>query len=256
MTTAAPPLPGGVGVTRLRVYDWPAADGVRGGSPHVHLACSEAYLVLTGSGSVQTLGPEGFAETPLEAGVLTWYTPGLVHRLVNHGDLEIVIVMQVATLPEAGDCILSFPEEVLRDPQAYRAAAVHDPRRSVAAPHEDAARRRRDLAVDGFQELRERIDRDGPAALERFQALAARLAMPLAEAWRAAWQEGPAVATARVDELIAALEHERVPDVGSPSQHVIRPAAAEVLGVCGRLHSYPHPEGVPVTAARTSRVAT
>ncbi|MGW3355625.1 hypothetical protein ACWDFL_09405 [Streptomyces bungoensis] len=30
-------LPGGVAVSRLCVYDWPAADGVRGGTPHGRL---------------------------------------------------------------------------------------------------------------------------------------------------------------------------------------------------------------------------
>jgi mannose-6-phosphate isomerase-like protein (cupin superfamily) len=253
MTSTAPPLPGGVGVTRLRVYDWPGPDGLRGGSPHVHLACTEAYLVTAGRGSVQTLGPEGFAETPLEPGVLTWFTPGLVHRLVNHGELEIVIVMQIATLPEAGDCILSFPEEILSDRDAYHAAAAHDPRRSVAAPDETAARSRRDLAVEGFNQLRERIERDGPEALERFHAAAARIAMPLADAWRAAHTDGPAAAATRAGELITALEQQRVPDVSAPTQHVIHPAAHEVLGVCGRLRTYPHPEGVPVTGAETAR---
>jgi mannose-6-phosphate isomerase-like protein (cupin superfamily) len=126
-TRSAPPLPGGVGLSRLRVYDWEGPDGLRGGSPHVHLACSEAYLVLDGTGAVQTLGPAGFAETPVERGSLLWFTPGLVHRLINRGDLEIVVLMQIATLPEAGDCILSFPEDVLRDRQAYLAAAAHDP---------------------------------------------------------------------------------------------------------------------------------
>src|ERR671917_811629 len=164
-TRSAPPLPGGVGVSRLRVYDWEGPDGLPGGSPHVHLACTEAYLVLDGSGAVQTLGREGFHEQPLERGSLVWFTPGLVHRLVNHGGLEILVLMQIATLPEVGDCILSFPEPVLADAAAYRRAAAHDPGRSVAAADDETARRRKDLAVEGFLELRERMDREGEPAL-------------------------------------------------------------------------------------------
>lgn len=243
---AAPPLPGGVGITRLRVYDWEGPDGLRGGSPHVHLACAEAYLVVRGSGAVQTLGPAGFRETPLEPGSLTWFTPGLVHRLVNHGELEIVIVMQVATLPEAGDCILSFPEPVLADLDAYRAAAAHAAGGSVGAPDEVAARRRKDLAVTGFNELRERMETEGVAALRRFHELAAAVAAPLAASWRAAFDQGPTQATARADELIAALEGGRTPEL-DPGLFAIPPRQGEVLGVCGRLHTYPHPEGVPVT---------
>ena len=55
-----PPLPGAVGVTHLKVYDTEAPDGLFGGSPHVHFACTEAYLVIGGRGAVQTLGADGF----------------------------------------------------------------------------------------------------------------------------------------------------------------------------------------------------
>jgi mannose-6-phosphate isomerase-like protein (cupin superfamily) len=244
-TQAAPPLPGGVGLSRLRVYDWEGPDGLRGGSPHVHLVCTEAYLVLGGTGAVQTLGPAGFAETPVERGSLLWFTPGLVHRLINRGDLEIVVLMQIATLPEAGDCILSFPDEVLRDPHAYSEAAAHDPGRSVAAADDDVARRRRDLAVVGFNELRERMDAEGEAALRRFYELAAGVAAPLAPAWRSAWESGPAAASDRAEELIAALEDGGVPPVAA-SMFGLEPPAREVLGLCGRLDTYPSVDGEPV----------
>ena len=56
----APPLPGAVGVTHLKVYDTHAPDGLIGGSPHLHFACTEAYIVLAGRGAVQTLGAGGF----------------------------------------------------------------------------------------------------------------------------------------------------------------------------------------------------
>jgi mannose-6-phosphate isomerase-like protein (cupin superfamily) len=239
-TRSAPPLPGGVGLSRLRVYDWEGPDGLRGGSPHVHLACSEAYLVLDGEGAVQTLGPAGFAETPVERGSLLWFTPGLVHRLINRGELEIVVLMQIATLPEAGDCILSFPEEVLRDPQAYREAAAHDPDRSVGAADDDTARRRRDLAVVGFNQLR-----DGTFALDRFYELAAGIAASLAPAWRGAWEAGPAVASERAEELIAGLEDGGVPPLAA-SLFELRPPSTEVLGLCGRLHTYPSVDGTPI----------
>jgi mannose-6-phosphate isomerase-like protein (cupin superfamily) len=238
-TSSAPPLPGGVGLSRLRVYDWEGPDGLRGGSPHVHLACMEAYLVLAGSGAVQTIGPAGFESTPLRRGSLVWFTPGTVHRLINDGDLEIIVLMQVATLPEVGDCILSFPEPVLADPAAYREAAAHDPGRSVAAAGEDVARRRRDLAVEGFNQLR-----DGTFALDRFYELAAAVAAPLAPAWRAAWEEGPAAAAARAEELIAGLD-DGVPAL-APALFGLEPPDREVLGLCGRLDTYPWAEGAPI----------
>jgi mannose-6-phosphate isomerase-like protein (cupin superfamily) len=244
----APPLPGGVGISRLRVYDWEGPDGLRGGSPHVHFACTEAYFVLSGTGGVQTLGPSGFTETPLRQGSLMWFSPGLVHRLINDGDLEIIVLMQVATLPEAGDCILSFPDDVLRDRDAYREAAGHVPGASVAAADDEAARRRRDLAVVGFNQLRDRMATEGTAALRRFHELAAHVARPLAPKWREAFDEGPAAAVRRTDELIAALEDGGVPPVDPVTLHELQPPDSEVRGVCGRLHTYPHGRGVPVGA--------
>ena len=244
-TGATHPLPGGVGLTRLRVYDSQGPDGLHGGSPHMHLACTEAYFVTGGEGAVQTLSRDGFAEIPLAAGSLLWFTPGVVHRLVNAGDLEIVIVMQVATLPEAGDCLLTFPDQVLADAGAYRAAAAHDPRGSVGAPDETAAMARRDLAVTGFNELRAALESEGTAALERFYTRAAALAAPLADLWRASWNEGPAASAEEASRSIAALEAREVPALDGRI-FSLAPREREVLGVCGRLHTYPHPDGVRV----------
>ena len=49
------PLPGAVGVSKLCVYDTVTPDGLHGGTPHLHLCCTEAYVVTSGTGSVQTL---------------------------------------------------------------------------------------------------------------------------------------------------------------------------------------------------------
>ena len=38
------------------MYDTEAPDGLRGGTPHLHTACTEAYAVAAGRGAVQTLG--------------------------------------------------------------------------------------------------------------------------------------------------------------------------------------------------------
>src|SRR5262245_42081359 len=160
----APPLPGAVGVTHLRVYDTRAPDGLVGGSPHLHFACTEAYMVLAGRGAVQTLSADGFKELPLEAGRLAWFTPGLIHRLINlDGRLEILVLMQNAGLPEAGDFVLTFPQDVLADEHAYLDAASLAPSGHVYTSSAEAARRRRDLAVDGFTVLRERFEEHGRA---------------------------------------------------------------------------------------------
>jgi mannose-6-phosphate isomerase-like protein (cupin superfamily) len=69
---SAPDLPGSVGITALRVYDWDAADGLCGGSPHVHLCCTECYVVVAGSGRLQTLTVNGAGEQPLRPGDVVW----------------------------------------------------------------------------------------------------------------------------------------------------------------------------------------
>ncbi|SDR72947.1 cupin domain-containing protein [Actinopolymorpha singaporensis] len=142
-------FPGGTAISRIRIYDWPTPDGLRGGSPHVHLLCTDGYIVLGGSGRLQTLGPDGYVEVPLRRGEIVWFTPGVIHRAVNDGDLDILVVMQNAGLPEAGDAVMTLPSELLADAERYAEAtrlgwpAALDPR------DEPAARARRDLAVEG-----------------------------------------------------------------------------------------------------------
>jgi mannose-6-phosphate isomerase-like protein (cupin superfamily) len=110
-----PFLPGAVGLTHLRVYDTVAPDGLHGGSPHVHFACTEAYYVMNGMGVVQTLSTAGYQELALEPGAVVWFSPGVIHRLINQdGQLEILVVMQNAGLPEAGDFVLTYRRRYYR----------------------------------------------------------------------------------------------------------------------------------------------
>lgn len=122
---AEPIFPGGTFVSHLRVYDWPTSDAPGGsGSPHFHTTSTEAYVVLGGRGRVETLGPEGFASHELTPGRIVWFSPGVVHRAVNDGGLEVLVVMSNAGLPESGDAVLTFPREVLASADAYREAAT------------------------------------------------------------------------------------------------------------------------------------
>jgi mannose-6-phosphate isomerase-like protein (cupin superfamily) len=239
-----PPFPGAIGMTHLRVYTSAAPDGLVGGSPHVHFVCTELYIVVGGHGLVQTLGASGFEETLLEPGKLVWFTPGTIHRLVNHdGHLEIQIAMQNAGLPEAGDFVLTFPDHLLADERSYYDAASLSPRGEVYTSSEQAARHRRDLAVDGFHELLERYHAEGPVVLERFYQAATRLIQPKLDAWRTVWERGPlaaAQATATQLDALAAgdFRHLRDGDV-----YALPPSGDERrLGVCGTLGVY-LPEG-------------
>src|ERR1700737_5642968 len=110
--SVASELPGGISVTHLRVYDFPGPDTLSGGSPHMHFACTEAYFVLAGEGAVQTLSSQGYRETSLRAGSVVWFTPGVIHRLINRdGHLEIYVVMENKGLPGNGVRVLTSRTE-------------------------------------------------------------------------------------------------------------------------------------------------
>jgi mannose-6-phosphate isomerase-like protein (cupin superfamily) len=226
------PLPGAIGISQLAVYDTTGPDGIDGGSPHVHLTCTEAYVIQAGSGSVQTLGPDGYREEPLAPLDVVWFTPGIIHRLVNDGGLELLVVMQNSGLPEAGDGVFTFPPEVLADPDEYfRHAALSDPG-AVYTDHEDAAAARRDLAVEGFLALRDA----GPEALDDFYAAALRIVAPRLDEWEARWRDGALAAAQRTGDLLAAA---RAGDTAPLREAVVERARAQddprKLGMCGRL---------------------
>lgn len=240
-----PELPGAVGITHLRVYDTSAPDGLRGGSPHVHLACTEAYIPVAGSGTVQTLSARGFAEVTLEPWKVVWFTPGVIHRLINlDGRLEILVVMQNAGLPEAGDFVLTFPPEVLADDQAYRQAASLAEEGRVYASDFEAAQQRRNRAVEGFLQLRKRFEHDGPAALEAYYTSARRIVGARLMQWRQVWEAGPLDTTMRTAAQLQALQHGDLSHLFEGGVYSLpAPEDARKLGMCGTLAVY-SPEGV------------
>ncbi|MBC6458204.1 cupin domain-containing protein [Actinomadura sp. HBU206391] len=233
-------FPGGVGVSGLRVYDWPAADGVCGGSPHVHLVCAEAYVVVGGSGHVQTLNAQGYAETSLSAGAVVWFTPGTIHRLVNSdGRLHILVIMQNNGLPEAGDAVFTFPPATLADAGAYeRAAALHgDP--------DEAALARRDLALEGFFELSARVRAGELGALKDFYGAARALKAGSFGAWRERWEAGPLAAAARTGEQLERLAAGDWSHLTEAAVHRLAPPEERRHGMCGRLDTYDPSAGRP-----------
>ena len=236
-------FPGAIGVTHLRVYDSLAPDGLAGGSPHMHFACSEAYLVIKGQGSVQTLSNAGFREITLRAGSMVWFTPGLIHRLVNaDAQLEIFAVMENAGLPEHGDSVLTFPLTHLQDQDSYWQSASLDSSGLAPADQQAAARQRRDLAVRGFQILRAELEK---GSLENFYHQAARLMRAKEPLWRGIWEAGPMNTIQRtrsfLDQLNLGsgeyLNEGRVFEVPVDPEHELRK-----LGMCGTLRPY-LPEG-------------
>ncbi|MER5756505.1 cupin [Streptomyces sp. NPDC002088] len=227
-------LPGGVGLSQLSVYDWPAADGLCGGTPHMHLACSEAYVVTGGRGAVQTLTGSGYAVTPLAPGTVAWFSPGTIHRLVNEDDLRITVLMQNSGLPEAGDAVLTLPPPYLTDPETY-AAATTIPADAPEAERERIARARRDLALEGYRALR---GADGPEALAAFHRAAGALVRPRITEWRERWRRGAEAAAAATGEQLDRLERGDLSHLGGAVVRSEQPSEHGRFGMCGRLDVY------------------
>jgi hypothetical protein len=190
-------------------------------------------VVTQGRGAVQTLsGQDGFGEHDLEPGAVLWFTPGTIHRLINHGGLEITVLMSNTGLPEAGDAVLTFPLDIVRDPDRY-AEAVTLPNGGAPGTDITIAYRRRDLAVQGFHELRKND------TLDEFYDAAMKLKQPLLNDWRERWEQGASRAAARTGEQIAAM-------IDSDAGHLreSRVSAKQApdeqgrLGMCGLLNTY------------------
>ncbi|MFC4066441.1 cupin domain-containing protein [Actinoplanes subglobosus] len=214
-------FPGGTSVSRLAVYD-------DGGTPHLHTVSTEAYVVTGGTGTLLTLDTNGLRETPLAAGSTVWFTPGTVHRAVNHDDLRVLVIMSNAGLPEAGDAVMTFPTEIVADPDRYRAAA------HLAGDPGLAVRHRRDLALQGFQRLVDAAEAGDPRPLEELYDAAVALVRPLVDGWRS---------TAVDTDLLDALQSGDGRHLRASAVFGSAPSGPPRWGMCGRLgaHDVHHP---------------
>jgi len=229
----SPQFPGAIAVSHLRVYDSDAVDGLAGGTPHCHTACTEAYAVIGGQGRVITVGGDGVKETEIEAGSFVWFTPGTIHRLVNDsGTLEIVVLMANAGLPEAGDMVITFPDDVLADPEAYLEAAQLPAAVATTSADDVAVRNRRDLAVEGLTAIIE----GGPEALARFHQRAVALVAPSVGEWQRLWETGPLAAAQETGGHLAELLAGSGAHLARSAAHALPPPPDERrYGCCGTL---------------------
>lgn len=238
-----PPFPSATSITHLRVYDWATRDGSAGGSPHVHLASAEAYVPTKGEGAVEILTKDGAAMISLTVGAAVWFEPGTIHRLHNRsGDLELIVVMQNAGLPEAGDAVLTFPDNVLASREAYNKASTLEPGAELARL--EGARRRRDAAIDGYLTLRDRVNGGEIEALEDFLTRAVALKRDRLAAWRETWERGPLHEAVRTGERLDALASGDIGDLLATRYGALDLGSVHAgIGMCGRLDAF-LPEGV------------
>ncbi|NDL59446.1 cupin domain-containing protein [Phytoactinopolyspora mesophila] len=240
--TALPAFPGATSVSRLSVYPDACQDGLAGGTPHMHTASAEGYVVVGGSGALQTVDMSGFRETELGPGSTVWFTPGTIHRAINRGELEVIVVMQNSGLPEAGDAVMTFPPDVVSEVARYRAAAtlpVGEPEEVMA----DAVTRRRELAVEGFLHIAERVSSGDTTPLEEFYDHAVALVREAAPGWRETWEASVARETRKTAEVLDALERGDGEHLRASAVLESPPSETSRWGMCGRLrtHDVAHP---------------
>ncbi|PTT62770.1 cupin domain-containing protein [Arthrobacter sp. HMWF013] len=240
MTLTRQAFPGAVALTRLGVYDWEAADGVCGGSPHLHTASTEAYLVLGGTGRVETITASGYESHKLAPNDLLWFSPGTIHRIINTGNLDVLAIMQNGGLPEAGDAVLTFEADIVANPERYaRTAALDGGPGRVSDSLADAARTRRDAALAGYHRLKEAAQAGDLAAVERFHRDAVRLVQSRVPGWQELWSEKIAPEAARTEQWLADLAEGKYSHFKDAAVSRTAPATPErVFGMCGMLQKW------------------
>ena len=225
-------MPGAILTTRLKVYDTAGPDGQFGGTPHLHLCCTEMYFVIGGSGSVEIIDPTGFSvvELPLHAAYI--FSPGTIHRLINpRKDLELFIMMQNSGLPERGDNLVTFTDEIMQSQDKFAAA--------MKVQSVEDGYRRRDQGVAGFLELKKAFQQGkGLVALQRFYDLAAKRTSNRQAEWRDVVTEG-ALAEARHSlAILDELAQGKTDYLAETQQHLVLSQPHSTVGFCGHLNRY------------------
>lgn len=198
---------------------------------------------------MQTLTVTGFQETILEPGTVAWFSPGTIHRLINDdGALDIAVVMQNAGLPEAGDAVFTFPAHVLEDPEQYRKAAALPAAASPIKVREDAARRRRDLALEGWESLRAEARAGRNEQLQALYAFATRLVADRVDGWKELWQAGPLQQAVLTGEHLSSLAAGDASHLWAASVSLSRSGQERGVGMCGRLETWKLAPAVPSSA--------
>jgi len=241
-------MPGATLMTRLRVYDTPTPDGQIGGTPHVHLGCTEMYIVLGGHGAVEIIDKEGFSRVELAQNDALLFSPGTIHRLINpNRDLEILVIMQNSGLPERGDNVVTFTDEWLASDERYAEA--------MRVSSVEEAYQRRNRGVDGFIQLKAAFDESpeaGRAALQQFYEHALARTTQKQQQWREIVEAGALTAAQESLAQIEQLQQQQTSYLTENAYTVIKTGDETKPGFCGHLNRYFDPATLMVEGIATS----
>ena len=235
-----PPFPGAIAASHLRVYDTAAPDGLAGGTPHLHTACTEAYWVVAGTGAVQTL-----TDQRLRGGAARARRLRVVHARARSTASSTAATSRSSSSCRTPACPRPATWSSPSRPRSWRRPSPtqrppRSPRTSARSfGSGDAARARRDLAVPDVQRAPRgdrsrrpgaapRVPRGGrPARAAAHRRLDQALARRPAQGGRAHRRPPPALAEADADHLADASVHRLPP-----------PPAERRMGCCGTLGTF------------------
>jgi mannose-6-phosphate isomerase-like protein (cupin superfamily) len=228
-------LPGGVGLTHIKVYSEPSPDGSIGGGAHIHLVCAEMYYVLAGTGQMEILSMSGVDVIDLVPQKTVFFRPGIYHRVLNpHRNLELLAIMQNGGLPERGDFVMSFPTEILTSPTAYQQA--------VRAPNLETALKRRDLSLQGYNQLKAAFTRskeEGQTALRAFYDSALSLMAPKVDGFEWVLKVGAQTEAKNSLDACDFIKAGRTDYLEMSRYAALYPVDKPAKpGMCGELHPY------------------
>ena len=157
-------LPGGIGLSRIKVYEQPGPDGVIGGGAHFHSVSAESYYVVSGYGELELLSYSGFEVLKLEPNMVIYFQPGVIHRVCNpNKNLVILSIMQNGGVAERTDFFLTFPMDIIADARSYQQA--------MRSKNLTEALARRDLSIKGYRVLREAMENEPAGGRELLEQL-------------------------------------------------------------------------------------
>jgi mannose-6-phosphate isomerase-like protein (cupin superfamily) len=228
-------LPGGVGLTHIKIYDTPGPDGLVSGGAHIHLVSSEIYFVLAGTGSLETLSAGGVESVELTPHKAAFFGPGTFHRVLNpNRNLEILAIMQNGALPERGDFVMAFPRDVLANPSTYA--------QSLRATNLVEATRRRDLSLKGYLEIKAAFGRspdEGLLALRAFYRAARNLIVPKVDGFEWVLKVGAQTQAKASLDACDFLRAGRIDYLENSRQGCLDPLSQPgKMGMGGELHPY------------------
>lgn len=230
-------FPGGVGISAVDVYRDATLGGCDGGTPHLHTLCTEAYIATAGAGAVETLDASGGNRWDVTAGVVVWFSPGVIHRaLASDGGLQVTVIMQNGGLPEAGDAVMTLPSPYWSDLSKYDTAVTIDA--DSFDGRREQADARRELASAGFAELQERGATPGEQGLAPFYDFACTVVTRRLDRMASIFARSAEAEVARTRAQIEALHGGNPAHLFDGRAASTAPLQTPAFGMCGMLQPY------------------